>query len=274
MIVVKLMGGLGNQMFQYAAARALAIESGKDVVFDKYFLYEHNRSNETFTAREFELDIFPNIRCREIGKTLSHICQSRSFINRNLRKLFLLFGNRYLDGYFQSEDNFVIRRETIISDFTFPELDSRNLDILQQIENAETGVSLHIRRGDYLKKGIFEYHGVLPLNYYESAIKYLKENISASIRIFIFTDDPDWAKDCFPLENAVVVEGNVGKNSWKDMALMTHCRHNIIANSSFSWWGAWLNRHPDKTVIAPAKWVKGRPENAFGKLIPKGWVRI
>lgn len=285
-VIVKLMGGLGNQMFQYAAARALT--SGK-IYFDYSFLNKNNISSEGFTARRFELHIFRRLKIKILNpyvkrlllttnkkydllkflfpNRLKRICHiNDSNINENLSKK---HQNEilYLDGYFQKPTCFNEIRKSLLDEFAFPELDDKFTELLNEIENSNS-VAIHIRRGDYLKSKINEHHGILPITYYQDAISYLSDKLTNPY-YFVFSDDPAWcAENLLFLDNKYIVSDD--HQTWVDMYLMSQCKHHIIANSSFSWWGAWLNKNPDKIVIAPKRWFMETETN----IIPEEWISL
>lgn len=288
MTVTKLQGGLGNQMFQYAIAKSRSIS--KKVFLDFSFLKTNNISTEHFTKREFELDIF-NIAYRDFSQKQRNICFGKSLKNRLLRKLFYGYTkiikqtenelisipdvkNIYFDGYFQSEKYFKDIRSILIKEFTFPNLDAQNKYTSHKITSVKNSVSVHIRRGDYLKPEVLKYHGILPWEYYESAINFIKNKFDET-HFFVFSDDLEFAKTLFNDSKEVsFVEGNMGKDSWKDMCLMSHCKHHIIANSSFSWWGAWLGDENGCT-IAPKNWFNPKVANFnIDDFIPQNWFKI
>jgi hypothetical protein len=179
----------------------------------------------------------------------------------------------YLVGYWQSEKYFRDVAPGIRMDFTFKTpMSDRNVEVASQIARV-SAVSLHVRRGDYANNPITNStHGLCSLNYYRTAIRHVAERIERP-HFFIFSDDMAWVKDQlemdFPCE---YVEHNQGDESYNDMRLMSLCQHHIIANSSFSWWGAWLNPNPDKIVIAPKKWFAN--DNNVEDLFPQGWVTL
>ncbi|HEY5993172.1 MAG TPA: alpha-1,2-fucosyltransferase [Gallionellaceae bacterium] len=181
--------------------------------------------------------------------------------------------NCYLVGYWQSEKYFKECEATIRSEFTFRQrLDARNAELADEIGRT-SAVSLHVRRGDYARNPrALVTHGLCSLDYYRAAINYVAERVE-SPEFFIFSDDISWAQKnldmTFPCR---FIDHNQGAQSFVDMQLMSLCRHHIIANSSFSWWGAWLNSSPQKIVIAPQSWfANGR---AVDDLIPESWVRL
>lgn len=288
MIITKLQGGLGNQMFQYAVARSRSYN--KNVYLDFSFLQQNNTSSEAFTSRDFEIGIF-NITYKTFSNDLRKIFFGKTFKNRVLRRF--IYGkliyvkqaenefikihsakNIYLDGYFQSEKYFQNIRKTLLEEFIFPSVDKKNSMILDKINSSENSVSIHIRRGDYLKPKVQNYHGTLTPEYYYNAIKILNESFE-NCKYFVFSDDIPYTKGIFrDIENIEYVDLNHGKDSWKDMFLMSNCSHHIIANSSFSWWGAWLGQKKGKT-IAPENWFnKEIAHFDIHDIIPKNWIII
>lgn len=281
MIIIKVKGRLGNQMFDYALLRKLE-SMGKDVRLDFSQLYIDGIKNE--------LNIFTNLKYTEAN--INDVCRlgdcKKDFFSKARRKcgfrkkthLYeenMMFMNNifeldevYLEGFWQSEKYFPDMRKKLLTEFTFDNVDELNKDVINQIKTTNS-VSLHVRRGDYTEKkyaGI--YGGICTKNYYENALTYLKSRYK-DIVVFIFSDDLQWAAQNFKGENCVLVKENTGNRSHLDMYLMSQCKHNIIANSSFSWWGAWLNENPEKVVIAPEKWLN----NCEAKdICNKEWIRI
>lgn len=273
MVLVKLHGGLGNQMFQYAAARSLIKNEGCVSVDTRFFKKTDN--TETFTARQYELGIFENIKAREASGYYVNLFNSNALFFKLRRKSlkssikfieqkghnyeyisfqeFNEFKYLYLDGYFQSEKYFKHIRIELLNEFEFPALDKKNEILKKKIENSTNSVSIHIRRADYLKPIFSDVIGVLPVDYYYNALTCLGTSL-ADKNLFIFSDDIEWVKENFTPkeENFFFIENNK-EEGWKDMALMTACKHHIIANSSFSWWGAWLSKNSGK-IFAPHNW--------------------
>jgi len=138
----------------------------------------------------------------------------------------------------------------------------------------ENSVAVHIRRGDYLrKKIIYEWHGVMDKEYYAKAFELLHSKTKAT-KAYYFTDDVEWvSENLLPLFDGEIISGNIAKSHYEDLYLMSQCKHNIIANSSFSWWGAWLNNNPEKIVIAPKKWFNKGPKDTQD-LLPEKWIKI
>jgi hypothetical protein len=273
MIIVKLMGGLGNQMFQYAAAKALSVRHGVTLKVDLSFLNDRS-ARENFTFREYELDCFDNSIPIATNKELSIfnppnkiISSLKSFLGisgpmrycENTFKYNVSFSELpneiLLEGYFQSEKYFLQIRSLLLQDFKWRSpATGVNLSLTENIKSTNS-VSLHIRRGDFAEnKVINSFHGLCDINYYKRAISHINLNFENAI-FFIFSDDINWAKKEIGMTSKVVyVDHNIGKESYWDMRLMSYCKHNIIANSSFSWWGAHFNSNPDKKVIYPSKW--------------------
>lgn len=297
MIIVSLFGGLGNQLFQYACAKALALKLGVELKLDITHVVDRT-PRKNFTYRDFELDIFnigdevatkkevkqfvPNLwNANEIVKHYFKLKRQLTGLKLYREKLkfrynnefALLKNNTYLYGYFQTEDYFVKYRNEILKCLTLKtEIDSDNLELISKMQN-ENSVSIHIRRGDY-ENSIFE---LLDLeNYYLKAIELIINEVDSPV-FYIFTNDILWTKENFDkLEiKKRIVTLNSDKQSYMDMILTSNCKHNIIANSSFSWWGAWLNSNPVKKVIAPQKWYKtGEYVETTYNLIPKSWRMI
>jgi len=295
--IVKIFGGLGNQMFQYAFAYALAKSLDTKVTLDLSW-FEAVKSHENVTVRIFELDVFnidyeiaaqedlqkvlPTQRRSKIQKFLweafkieKHKPLGNTFIqyaSYNFDKNLLTSPNYfYYNGYFQNEKYFKpIRRELLESFHSSIPLDEKNQHILDKILETNS-VSIHVRRGDYVTLECAKnFHGTCSLEYYEKAIKYIAKKVK-NPHFFLFSDDIDWVIKNLKIEHPfTVVDFNQGKG-WLDLNLMKSCKHNILANSSFSWWGAWLNANPSKIVIAPKKWTS---KKAKGSIIPTEWVKL
>lgn len=270
-ITIQLSGGLGNQMFQYATALSLASDKNAQLDVDSsWFILQ-----KATTKRDYELSIF-NI---EINLDKNHSEYGfRSIIDRARKKLFLKsethqlsvvqepYFNYWSDinncippfkliGYWQSEQYFDHNRTEILKTFSFPELtEEYNVKHAHNIFKFDNSVSLHVRRGDYISDSTTNaYHGCCNMEYYRSAISLINEKFH-DVHYFIFSDDPDWVKSTFDLHNMTIVTENSNDMSFRDMQLMSMCRHHVMANSSFSWWGAWLSKRQG-TTIAPKDWI-------------------
>ncbi len=297
MVIVTLQGGLGNQMFQYATAKALALKNNCALLLDLSFLEQTaTQIKDGFTIRQYELDIFNHIAqnffadvqrkqftvssqktqwLKRLGLSYPKIYHEPSFeFNENL---FKQKPPVLLEGYWQSEQYFIKEAASIKKDFSFPARGAtyENNALLSSI-SAGCSVGVHVRRADYLHPAIAAQHGTCSEEYYIAAIQYIQSSFPLAI-FYFFSDDPAWVKNVFTdhLPNSVLVKNNTGANSWKDMYLMSKCRHHIIANSSFSWWGAWLNDQPEKMVIAPKRWFADSKRNdTTCDLIPANWIRL
>jgi hypothetical protein len=288
MITVKLQGGLGNQMFQYAAARGFT--KGNEVIYvDQSTLKRNNTDTDTFTAREYQLSVFTNIRVVSSSRLQLAFINSPNFLFKTLRiffnsrvigeadiELFKIdsvrtFKSYYLDGYFQSEVYFDSIRPQLLLDFAFPQLSKTSDEMKLHILGIEDSVSIHVRRGDYLKPNVSAYHGVLPISYYKLAVRKI-ESLISNPHYFIFSDDTEWCHLNFLFlgEKATIVSTH-SVNQWEDMQLMSLCSHNIIANSSYSWWAAWLNTNSEKVVLAPQRWFA---ESIAESIVPKKWISV
>jgi hypothetical protein len=293
MIIVKLIGGLGNQMFQYAAARHLSLLHKTDLFFD---IASFENNNNAYTKRNFELDVF-NLNFKFCSNEMLNDfnIHSSTKISRvlqrnfpylfkklyaaesgiNYQKQFLKFPkNTYLDGFWQSELYFNSIKSVIIKDFEFTKnLDDKNFHWLNLIQSTNS-VSIHVRRGDYITNvNAQSYNGSLGLEYYENAFKFIKSKFS-DVLFFVFSDDIEWCeKNINTNTKTFFIDSNKHSNFHLDMYLMSQCKHNIIANSSFSWWAAWLNQNNNKCVVAPKKWFAISSLDT-SDLIPKSWITL
>jgi hypothetical protein len=280
-------------MFQYAAGRALSLERGVTWLhdtseFSKYKLHQGFELQRVFNCPiniASNTDLQSVLGWQRFPLVRRLLSQPSIFF---LRKRELIFepyfhystsiidapNNCYLSGYWQSDKYFRKYSSHIRSDFNFCQnLSAENLNLSQKISQVNA-VSVHIRRGDYIANS--KTKSVLnscTLEYYYAAINFLLQKIKNPY-LFIFSDDISWTKNnlkvTLPCE---FIENNQGQNSFVDMQLMSLCQHHIIANSSFSWWGAWLGVNPHKIVIAPAKWfVSGK--RISKDLIAEGWLAI
>ena len=265
MIIVEVTGGLGNQMFQYALYVKLK-EMGKDVRLDLSG-YRKGRS-----MRKFELDIFRvdyqaatskeinKYKKSDLMKRLSPVSLKEKIYMENLdegyQKIVFSFDDIYLSGYWQCEKYFLDIRKILLKKFTFPSANSGICEkILSQIQVSQS-VSIHVRRGDYLtEQNVKVYGNICTLDYYRNAVSYIREKVKDAV-FFLFTNDVDWVRENIYEEGMVIVDCNAKDSDYFDMFLMSQCKHNIIANSSFSWWGAWLNQNIDKIVVSPKKWFQ------------------
>lgn len=284
MLIIQLTGGLGNQMFQYAATRAQAMRAGTELYLDKthFFTTPTGKKN----LRQYELNCFNIIEqfkqpAFHWFKKLLGIKRMYSGFNTYTephtqvdREFFNIKDNTYIEGFFQSEKYFIDIETVIRKELSFKlPVTGKNAELLRQIQNSNA-VSVHIRRGDYVNNPeTFKVHGVCGSEYYREALQQMEQKIT-NPHFFLFSDDPEWVQQNFNINHPFeIISHNKGSNSFEDMRLMSACKHNIIANSSFSWWGAWLNANKEKTVIAPARWYAD-PQYNTSDLTPSGWIKI
>lgn len=284
-------------MFQYAAARRLAIRNNSELKLDLSIL--KNRQDGA-TSRVYELKhlntkatiatplevaeytrIYKNwaqatlVRLRRIaGLAVFH---PNVYVERHFHFDSALLDapdNSYLEGYRQSEKYFMDIGDIVRNEFAvITEQDEWNRQLAEEIKATES-VSFHVRRGDFVSDKVTrEFHGVCSLNYYKSAIDRITSQVR-SPHFFIFSDDPAWVKENLEISNpATFMDHNGPDKGHEDLRLMGLCSHHIIANSSFSWWGAWLGTHPSKVVIAPMRWFKDESINT-SDLLPETWIRM
>lgn len=284
MKIVKILGGLGNQMFQYAFYKSLQSKGIKVYAdlsdFENYPLHNGYELERVFNLRvktpgKFLLDLFRPNQSKWIFRKLKRILNLKNTYRLEKKEFnfdasFLNNNNNYYSGYWQNEEYFQTIANQIKHDFKFPEIKGiENQTVMQQIKQAES-VALHVRRGDYLKDPLLS--SICDLDYYEQAILSINSKVK-NARFFVFSDDITWCQQNLKLENVTYIDWNKGNNSYIDMQLMSNCKHNIIANSSFSWWGAWLNDNTGKIVIAPKKWVNNLAVDDTD-ICPKNWIKL
>ncbi len=292
MIITQLLGGLGNQMFQYALGRKLSCMHKVSLKMDLSGFKDYTRRTYRLSHYAIHADFASN---KDIDAVMFH---NRTGLFRTLDSLtdrfqpyyrrsvyrephFLYDPNIlkcksdvYLIGYWQTEKYFSDIAETIRRDFTVVEdPDPRNRAMADEIRGCEA-VSLHVRRGDYTSDPVTHaYHGTCPDDYYRRAIGIIEKQVE-NPRFFIFSDDPPWVSGHMETGHPTVfADINGPEKDYEDMRLMSLCRHHIIANSSFSWWGAWLCTNPGKIVIAPRQWFARRDIDTRD-IIPEHWLRI
>lgn len=291
-VAVRLLGGLGNQMFQYAAGRALALRRGAALWLD---VSSYEAQGPGVTPRRYELDAFlvaARIGLPEenpataspslLGRLFGRGAPAAAVPTPLYREPHFAFDPALaaqptpvlLEGYWQSERYFADAADVIRRELTPREpMDPENAAMAAQIEGVEA-VSVHVRRGDYVTNaGANAFHGLCSLDYYQAAVGLIRERVQAP-HLFVFSDDHAWTRDhlAFDLPTTYVV-ANPPDRGFRDMELMARCRHHVVANSSFSWWGAWLNPRVDKTVVAPKNWFAD-PDVDTRDLIPSNWTRL
>ncbi|QXE90921.1 alpha-1,2-fucosyltransferase [Geomonas subterranea] len=278
MVIVRAYNGLGNQMFQYALGRHLAVLNGTELKIDTGAFADD-------PLREYELHRFKVRGCIASAAEVAHFREMETVDPQHYLRLMQksrLFdpavlearGNIYLHGFWQTERYFAGIRELLLDEFQLEAPPGEGaMKMLGQIE-ASNAVALHVRRSDYVTNPKTTlHHGVLPLEYYEEAMRRMAAMVPDPV-FFIFSDDPQWARENItPPGPSVCIDGNDAWNGHEDLWLMRNCKHFIIANSSFSWWGAWLSGNADKRVIAPLRWF-AKPEIDTRDIVPPQWMRI
>jgi|SaaInlV_110m_DNA_1040235.scaffolds.fasta_scaffold09377_2 hypothetical protein len=277
-------GGLGNQMFQFSAAYSLAqnLSVALDIDTSYYPLSNHNNFElkNVFGLNDNKL-VFNKKYSRFLNRLLFFV-ESKLNVKiistlilsaEDLDNAILYENNKIiLDDYFQSEKYFVKHRKNLLKLLCFPVLSGRNLETQGFIEKNNT-CSIHIRRGDYITNpGAVMNMARINSNYYKKAKTYIEKNVK-NVKFVYFSDDINWVRNEFHIANSdIVVDWNNESDSYVDMQLMSLCQHNIIANSSFSWWGAWLNKNTEKVVVAPKKWFNNVSLNS--QIIPSNWIKF
>lgn len=282
--------GLGNVMFQYAFLCELRTRSKEGCCF-----FVHRRTK--FDHQGYELDklfkVDPYKSLNLLQKAYIHFVEflgSKGFPHYKLitwffkeirpQENFIYYEdvfhhegeNCMFRGTWQSPKYFTHAREEVLDTFAFDEkmISSYTAAMLEKISNSNNSISIHVRRGDYASG---KYDGLLlcsPIDYYKRAIQYMEEHLE-NPTFFVFSDDIGYVRENLEANNMVFVEGNHGADSWQDMFLMSRCSHNIIANSTFSWWGAFINPNPDKIVVAPRRWWYYFDQD---DVVPDEWIRM
>lgn len=294
MIIVRAQNGLGSQMYQYALYQ-LFLKRGKDCRVSLYYYkyHFHKRDNAVHEKSYLVDDVFgtktilstkqedeklgsidiPGRILRRLGIHKKTYFQEIQYLKRTANKQIfnekiLTMDNVYLDGYWQSYHYLDLVDAELRQQFQFPKpLNEKNQSLLRQMQRTNS-VSIHVRRNDYLA---VDYFVNLGKDYYDRAMALMRRKVEKPV-FFCFSDDIPWCRKNIAGGDIVYVDGNTGKNSYIDMQLMSHCKHNIIANSTFSFWGAWLNPNPGKCVIRPERFSRKGPEGS--DRWPKEWLII
>lgn len=291
-VVVRLVGGLGNQLFQYAAARAVALRSRSGLVFDLSWF--SSVTDRKYALAPFAIDAQILVDSKTAPKSMA-----RNYWQRIERRLVSGLGLRkygcpvfmerhfhfdltvlnlrapvYLDGYFQSERYFADCVAAVTSELSMPPPSSTRTQILLEEIQTSEAICLHIRRGDYVSNPAANaFHGTCSMDYYAAGFAVAAEEMR-NPKCFVFSDDPGWVRSNFALDAPTTIVDIHGPcEPHEDLRLMAACQNFVIANSSLSWWGAWLGKYPDKRVIAPQTWFSGSA-NDISDLLPSGWVRL
>lgn len=286
MIIVNLTFGLGNNLFQYALGRNLALKNNTDLLFD---LSEQNHGRQQYLLNY--LSHFNTVgrvaKKSQIAKI--KLLNRFSFLNPKYKNSVFYEGfyengcdfdpkvlnapeNAYIHGFWQSENYFKNAETALRRDFTFKNSEgSKYEEILNEINNSNS-VSIHVRRGDYLWSKNQRLFTTCTPEYYYKAEALISEKVP-SLKFFIFSDDIKWVKTNMPFHHPAVFVTDGNLKDYQELMLMAACKHNIIANSTYSWWGAWLNNNPRKIVVTPKKWFV-LPTMNEKDLLPPPWIKI
>lgn len=291
-IIVKIWEGLGNQLFQYAFAKSLQMESNEKVYLDfcsfgrdggceKPELFR----NQGITQFRISLDEYKRVNDyyfflngnNRINRSIKYLSEHACFPYKYFQEdtvafkpeLLCIKGNYYVHGWFQNEKYFKKYEEIIRKEFKLKQKIKIGKELKEVLACPDT-VSIHIRRGDF-KKGA----NVLDLKYYERAVEYISHVIENPL-LCIFSDEVEWVKSNMNFKGrCYYINENRALRDYEELIVMSHCKHNIIANSTFSWWGAWLNNNYNKIVIGPRKWfLDNRVRNVGINIMPDNWIKI
>ena len=292
MIITKLQGGLGNQLFQYAIGRRFAIDSQTDLKIDidsydnqinvtkrefklKAFKIEASFATETDKIKVLGLPIFQPIKRRlwKMGLDIFHWNYIRESSYGYHSEVLKIKKSAYLDGYWQCPLYFESIRAQLLNELSIKK-DFEKAGLLEKIKEVKgkNSVAIHIRRGDYISNPIVtQQFGICSIEYYENAMLFINQQVQ-NPEFFVFSDDIAWCKENLRTEN-VNIQYLSDFSDFEDLVLISNCKHQIISNSTFGWWGAWLNQNPSKIVIAPKIWYVD-PSLDTSQLIPSEWNRI
>ncbi|MFA5770898.1 MAG: alpha-1,2-fucosyltransferase [Patescibacteria group bacterium] len=283
MIVVKIKAGLGNQMFQYAIARRLSLDWNDELKFDLSW-FQNIKNNETprvVGIDKFKIDLVEATnqeKKRALTCSVSKIIsQIRARLDRNYfyhfhSELLKKKNNVYLDGYFQSYKYFDSIRNMLLKNFVLKNDYSQEAQkIKNNIELSGESVAFHVRRGDYASS-CKNWNGLCDVKYYHQGLIEIKKKYP-KVKLFIFSDDIVWAQENLKFDSPMVFVSRLTISDTEELMLMSLCKHQIIANSTFSWWGAWLNQNPHKIVIAPSRWLLAVNIDT-SELLPSEWIII
>ena len=290
MKIVEFYGGLGNQLFQYAMLVAQRETTGDEVRMDTSLYATYNLHNGFELEKDFNITACKATKNQikklswytenyVLYRTLHYLMPERrhEFKERKYGKyypgVFSRGGDCLFDGYWQHWEYFDRYRDLLLQEFSLQEgLDARNAEMLARMRGTNS-CSVHVRRGDFLESRL--YRNICEGDYYRRAIRLAKEKAGEDVQFYFFSNDFDWCRenlgDLVEENRLCRIDWNKGADSYKDMVLMSACRTNVIANSSFSWWAAYLNQNEGKTVIAPEIWINKSTDNPVQ--MPE-WIRI
>ncbi len=278
-MIIRLKGGPGNQLFQYSFGQLLSIKNGVEVKYKflvnkndskrEYFLEYFNTKVNIATDEEFVKARYPY----GILSKIVELLRTKILRQFNIGYISKLLNKKdgYLEGYWQSYKYLEPIRTELLEEITLKKSVNGKYDILNKIENSNS-VCLNVRRGDYVNNNKFKKEWItFGLEYYNSAFKLIEEKVGDPI-IFVFSDDIEWCKNNL-ITNLPLIFSDSKVPMQENFMIATKCKHNIIVNSSYAFWVAWLNQNPNKIVIAPKKW-NNRYDREYKDLLPKEWIRI
>lgn len=274
-IVVRLMGGLGNQMFQYALGRSLEEKNNNEMLLDTSFL-ENRTPGFVHVFRDYELNLFPNLKEKIVTSAnapsgVIPVQEPHFHFCNELMDTTLPSENDYLlIGYWQTHKYFETIADLIKEEFTFPDIvEPKTLKLKEEILSCNS-VMINVRRADYLTDNLFEYLG---MDYYERCTDKMGDAVD-NPKFYVFSDDIEWCKEKFTDDRFFVVDKSYAGHKYIDyLHLMSCCKHDIIPNSTFAWWAAWLNKNEDKIVMYPSKWFTD-PSKDPKDMFPEDWIQI
>lgn len=278
MRLIKMKGGLGNQMFIYALYISMR-RHFSDVRIDLSDMVHYHVHHGYEMHRVFGLPQTEFVMNQKLKKVVEFLFFKTILERKQGGRLEPYFGKHswpliYYKGFYQNERYFADCKDEVRRAFTFDlkQANEQSRLMAQAIEQDAHAVSLHVRRGDYLLPKHWANSGsVCSLSYYRRAVEEMKRR-DPKAHFYVFSDGMDWVRENIDLPaDTLFVTHNQGTDSWQDMMLMTHCRHNIVCNSTFSWWGAWLNTHEGKIVICPDHWSVTEQASHF---VPESWIQI
>lgn len=291
-IIVRLQGGLGNQLFQYALGKRMALFHKTDLkidatIFENYPHHAYSISpfnvEESFATKE-EVAPYQRFKTKDGRRWMIYnklIADGRLYVRETQfnfdPRVFKSKKNAYFDGYWQTEKYFKDIEDIIRKEFTLKKpLSAKSQEVEKEILKTNA-VALHVRRGLFASHPTFSaHHGTSSMDYYGNAVAHIASKVK-NPHFFVFSDDQPWCKEHLKLPYPVTyVDHSTPATDFEDIILMSRCKHNILANSTFSWWGAWLNTNPNKIVTSPTHWFnseRGKKYNLID-LLPPGWLRF
>ena len=292
MIIIKLQGGLGNQLFQWAFGLSKQLKTNCDLKFDANSFASDKLRNLEIThlvdsiaiasKKEIKTTRFENGLLRLLVRKLTTlinpyykrkvICEQSYLFDEALDSY--THNSNYFEGYWQNEKYFIDYRSQILKSIHFEINTSKKYQDYKShiLDKTKNSVAIHVRRGDYINDpNTFEVHGVCSLEYYKNAIQLMKEKYN-DVHFYIFSNDLKWCENNFSFtEHKTYIKHT--ETVFEDLELMSLCKGQIIANSSLSWWSAWINQHPNKKIIAPKKWFN-KTDIDYSQLVPKNWKKL